>query len=92
MTNGLGCWFRLLLSRPGFYAARKDLELLELRERMREAQSSVSELAAEVATFKFQGEHYAAVFRDNEELKAKLKEAEVGHAWEAGWLAGEDVW
>lgn len=67
-------------------AARKDLELLELRERMREAQSSVSELAAEVATFKFQGEHYAAVFRESEELKAKLKEAEVG-AQRVGRLA-----
>ncbi|GLC69632.1 hypothetical protein PLESTF_000856900 [Pleodorina starrii] len=56
--------------------SRKDMELLEVRERMREAQSSVAELAAEVATFKFQGERYAEVFRENEELKQRLAKAD----------------
>ncbi|GIL62129.1 hypothetical protein Vafri_16405 [Volvox africanus] len=55
---------------------RKDMELLEVRERMREAQASVAEMAAEVSTFKFQGQHYAEVFRDNEELKLRLARAD----------------
>ncbi|GIL94848.1 hypothetical protein Vretimale_1007 [Volvox reticuliferus] len=55
---------------------RKDMELLEVRERMREAQASVAEMAAEVSTFKFQGQHYAEVFRDNEELKLRLAKAD----------------
>ncbi|KAG2443147.1 hypothetical protein HYH02_009558 [Chlamydomonas schloesseri] len=56
--------------------ARKDLELLEVRERMREAQTAVSELATEVATFKFQSEHFEAVFRQAEEGKKRVGELE----------------
>ncbi|EFJ52559.1 hypothetical protein VOLCADRAFT_86779 [Volvox carteri f. nagariensis] len=55
---------------------RKDLELLEVRERMREAQSSLGELAAEVSTFKYQSEHYAEVHKKNEELSQRLAKAE----------------
>ncbi|KAG2428053.1 hypothetical protein HXX76_012036 [Chlamydomonas incerta] len=54
--------------------ARKDLELLEVRERMREAQTAVAELATEVATFKFQSEHFEAVFREAEEGKKHVAE------------------
>ncbi|KXZ46744.1 hypothetical protein GPECTOR_41g709 [Gonium pectorale] len=55
---------------------RKDLELLEVRERMRDAHASVADLATEVAKLKYQGEHYAAVSKECEDLKQRLEQAE----------------
>lgn len=71
--------------------ARKDLELLEVRERMREAQTAVAELATEVATFKFQSEHFEAVFREAEEGKKRIGELEVRQATQGRGRAGGSV-
>ncbi len=49
----------------------------KVRERMREAQSGVAELALEVAGFRQQGEQLAAAAAELQELRAALRGAEV---------------